>query len=114
MMNIVKKLPKVILALTASALPATASAASDAPTITVPAQGPSLQTIVTGVTNILFWVAGIASVIVIVVAGIMFVVSAGNESTTQKARNAIIYAVVGLVVVIAAAGIVSFVLSKLG
>jgi hypothetical protein len=90
-----------------------ALAASDSPTIKVPSNGPSVDTIITGAINILLWVAGIASVIVIIVGGIMFIVSGGDENTTKRARSAILYAIIGLVITLLAFAIVNFVLGRL-
>lgn len=108
----------IIKGLIASAtlLPARVLAATDttAPTaIKVPGGGPSIDQILGGVINILLWVAGVASVIVIIVGGIMYIVSGGNEKTTKTAKDAILYAVIGLVITILAFAIVRFVLTNL-
>jgi len=63
--------------------------------------------------NILSLVVGIASVIVITISGFRFITSSGDSQQVQGARNGIIYAIVGLVVVILAQTIVAFVLNKL-
>lgn len=65
------------------------------------------------VINILIWVAGIISVIVIIVGGIQYALSAGDQSKVTKAKDTILYAVIGLVVAILAFAIVTFVTSKL-
>lgn len=57
-------------------------------------------------------VAGIAAVIAIVVGGIRYVVSGGDQAGVKAAKNTIMYAVVGLVVVIAAAAITNFVINN--
>jgi multisubunit Na+/H+ antiporter MnhB subunit len=44
----------------------------------------------------------------------MFVVSAGNEKQTKQARDAILYAVIGLIVSAAAFAITSFINTQLG
>lgn len=61
----------------------------------------------------MFFIVGVLAVIVIIFAGVTFVVSAGNSQTIQKARTTIIYAVVGLVVSILSYAIVNFVVSSL-
>lgn len=61
----------------------------------------------------MFFAVGVLAVIVIIFAGVTFVVSAGNSQTIQKARTTIIYAVVGLVVSILSYAIVNFVVSSL-
>lgn len=60
-----------------------------------------------------FLIAGAISVLMIVVGGMMFVTSGGNPQNTQKARETIIYAVVGLLVSIMAETIVGFVLGAI-
>lgn len=54
------------------------------------------------------------SVLVIVLGGLLYVISAGDANTTKRAKDAILYAVVGLVVAILAQAIVSFVIGAVG
>lgn len=61
----------------------------------------------------MLFAVGVLAVIVIIFAGLTFVVSAGNSQTIQKARTTIIYAVVGLVVSILSYAIVNFVVGSL-
>lgn len=63
--------------------------------------------------KLLLMVAGIISVIIIIVGGILFTVSIGDSSKTAKARNAVIYAVVGLVVAAFSYALVEFVFNKI-
>lgn len=62
-------------------------------------------------TTVYFW-AGVTAVIVIIIAGIFYSISSGNPSHTNRAREAIIYAVVGLVVIMMAFVITQFVLGR--
>lgn len=71
--------------------------------------GLSIQNVV----NILLFIAGVISVVVIVVAGLRFVLSSGDPGAASKARNTIIYAVVGLTVSIMAYAIVNFILANI-
>jgi hypothetical protein len=67
-------------------------------------------------TTIMQWMArivGIAAVIAIIIAGFMMVTSNGDSSSQTTARNALMYAVIGLVVAAVAQLVVSFVLRKL-
>jgi hypothetical protein len=59
-------------------------------------------------------VAAVISVIIIVIAGIQFILSSGEPGKVAKARNAILYAVVGLVVSLSATAIASFVARGIG
>ncbi|MBI3494821.1 hypothetical protein HY004_02460 [Candidatus Saccharibacteria bacterium] len=53
---------------------------------------------VSGLLNIVYSLAASIAVIVIVAAGIMYVISDGDPARTTRAKNAIIYAAVGLVI----------------
>lgn len=68
--------------------------------------------IITKVIQILVIILGIAAVIVIMVAGLSFVLSSGDPAKIATARNAIIYASVGLAVAVLAQTLVVFVLKK--
>ncbi len=61
---------------------------------------------------LVYVVAGIVAVIAIIIGGIRYVTSNGDSSGIQAAKNTILYAVVGLVVVIAAAAITDFVIKN--
>lgn len=65
------------------------------------------------ILNIVFtWVAVIA-VIVIIIGGILYMTSQGDPGKIQRAKGAILYAVIGLVIVLLAFAIVNFVLSNI-
>jgi type IV secretory pathway VirB2 component (pilin) len=59
-------------------------------------------------------ISGIVAVIIIIVAGFMYVSSNGNAQKAEAARSAIIGAIVGLVIIAAAASIITFVVGKIG
>ena len=61
----------------------------------------------------MFFIVGVLAVIVIIFAGVTFVMSAGNSQPIQKAKTTIIYAVIGLIVSILSYAIVNFVVSSL-
>lgn len=75
--------------------------------ITTPA-----DTLVQNILNITYTWAGIVCVIVIIVAGFYYVTSNGNAQTIAKAKNAIMGAVIGLVVIILAFAITNFVIGR--
>lgn len=66
------------------------------------------------ILQIVFGVAGAIALIVIVLAGFKYVLSRGNAQETAKAKNAILYAVIGLVVSLLSFTIVSFVITRFG
>lgn len=62
--------------------------------------------------NSLLFILGAISVIVIIYAGINYSMSSGDPALITKAKNTIIYTVIGLVVAILAYAIVNFVLQQ--
>lgn len=68
--------------------------------------------VLTTVTNILAWVAGTAAVIFVVVGGIKYITAAGAPAEVQKAKETIIFALVGVVLIVLARAIITFVLSR--
>lgn len=62
------------------------------------------------IINLLLFLIGAIAVIVIIVAGIRYVVSGGDQGQITGAKNTILYAVVGLVVALMAFAIVNWVL----
>ncbi|HSX43539.1 MAG TPA: pilin [Candidatus Saccharimonadales bacterium] len=77
-----------------------------------PANGVSLNRVVTVVISTLSIVVGIAAVIMVMVSGFKYVTSGGDSSKVQSAKNSLMYAIVGLVVAFFAQAIVKFVLNK--
>ena len=65
------------------------------------------------VSLVISTITGVAAVIVIIVGGIQYVTSSGDAQQTASARNMIIGALVGLVIIAAAQAIITFVVSKL-
>lgn len=64
------------------------------------------------VVNVLLFLIGAISVIVIIIGAIMFTVSAGDSGRAKKAKDTILYAVIGLIVAITAFAIVNFVIRQ--
>ncbi len=60
--------------------------------------------------NVVLSVVGVVAVVVIIIGGISFITSQGDASKVTKARNTILYGVVGLAVALLAYAIVNFVL----
>lgn len=63
--------------------------------------------------TIIFGILGAAALIYIIIGGIGFVTSQGDPQGVSRARQTVIYAVIGLVVAISAEAIINFVLFKL-
>ena len=66
------------------------------------------------ILQITFGIIGAIAVLIIIVAGFRFVISEGKPENITRARETIIYAVVGLIVSISAEVIVAFVINKAG
>jgi len=62
--------------------------------------------------NVTYFVAGVIAVIVIILAGFSFVTSGNDPGAVTKAKNAILYAVIGLVVILSAFVITQFVIGR--
>lgn len=69
----------------------------------------SAENVLSNGLNIFYFVTGVAAVIVIIIAGYLYTTSAGNPQTTSRAKNAILYSIIGLVVVIFAFAITHFI-----
>lgn len=65
------------------------------------------------VATILAIIVGVACVIAIIIGGIRYVLSGGDTQQTANAKNTILYAIIGLVITIAARSILLFVLRRL-
>ncbi len=75
--------------------------------------GAQTSNLVGVVVNVLMYIAGALAVIMIVYAGFLYTTSAGDSAKVQKAKNALIYAVVGIAVAILAGVIVNFVVNEI-
>jgi hypothetical protein len=78
------------------------------------AQGSSTTTDLMGsigtITNTLIIAIGIISVIMIVIGGLRYVLSGGDQKGTTAAKDTILYAVIGMVVALLAYSIANFVI----
>ena len=64
------------------------------------------------VINVVLGVIGVVAVVMIIIGGIQFTTSSGDTAKTTKAKNTIIFSVIGLVVALLAFAIVNFVLTN--
>ena len=77
------------------------------------AEQKSLMSGLTTVINVVVGVVGFIAVAMIVMGGISFATSQGDTSKVAKARNTVLYGVVGLIVALLAFAIVNFVLNSI-
>ncbi|MCU0667240.1 MAG: pilin [Patescibacteria group bacterium] len=73
-----------------------------------------LNNIVGTIIDFFSWLIGIASVIMIMVGGFKYVTSGGDSSKTKTAKDTILYAIIGLIIVVLAQSIVWFVINRVG
>lgn len=64
------------------------------------------------ITNVLLFIIGAISVIMLIIGGIRYVVSGGDSAAVTGAKNTILYAVVGIVVALLAYALVNFVITS--
>lgn len=76
-------------------------------------QGKGLMPMIQIIINVALSVLGIVAVIMIIIGGVTYTTSNGDASKVQKAKNTILYGVIGLVVALLAFAIVNFVLSNI-
>lgn len=76
--------------------------------------GGSLEASIGTVVGALLSLIGVIFFIMIIYGGIMWMTSAGNQDTVKKSINTVISAAIGLIVVLSAYAITSFVLDSVG
>ena len=64
------------------------------------------------VVNILLFIIGAVSVIMLIYGGIRYTTSGGNANSVTAAKNTIMYSIIGLVVAILAFAVVQFVVNQ--
>ena len=74
----------------------------------------SFASLISAVTTYIVYLVGLIAVIMFVWAGILFVTSTGNPGKIEQARKAVIWAVVGLAIVLAGSGLVAVIQAVIG
>lgn len=64
------------------------------------------------VTDVLLFILGAVSVIMIIIGGLRYVISGGNSSNVTAAKNTILYAIVGVIIALLSYAIINFVLGS--
>jgi heme O synthase-like polyprenyltransferase len=67
---------------------------------------------IAGILSIVYFIAGIVAVIVIIIAGYIYTTSSGDAGAVKKAKNMILYSVVGIVVIALAFVITQFIAGR--
>ena len=78
----------------------------------VPDNGDIGQAQLDGILNAVYFVAGFVAVVVIIIGSINYVTSSGDSNKATKAKDTILYAAIGLVVVMSAFVITNYVIGK--
>lgn len=75
--------------------------------------GNTLETDIRSIINAVIGVLGIVAVVVIIMGGVTYMTSSGDAGKVKKAKDTILYGVIGLVVVALAFAIVNFVIANI-
>ena len=68
----------------------------------------------TRITNVVLYIVGAISVIMLVWGGVRYIISGGDSKKITDAKNTILYAIIGLIIAVLAFAIVNFVLNAIG
>jgi len=71
------------------------------------------SSILSHVINVLSFLVGAVAVIMIIIGGFRYVTSGGNDTSITSAKNTILYAIIGLVIVALSQILVHFVLNSI-
>lgn len=68
---------------------------------------------ITSILTIVFGIAGALALLMVILAGFKYITSGGDPQAVAKAKNTLVYSIIGLAVCILAEVIVNFVLGQL-
>ena len=71
-----------------------------------------LMTTLNTIINVVIGIIGFVAVMVIILGGVQYTTSAGDSGKVKKAKDTIMYGIIGLVVALMAYSIVNFILSN--
>ena len=71
-----------------------------------------IENTVTNIINAALYVIGILAVVMVIIGGVQYTTSGGDQAAVTKAKNTILYGIIGLVIAILAYAIVNFVITK--
>jgi hypothetical protein len=75
---------------------------ANAETVVNPISYNSFSALFQGAMNYVKMIAGTVAVLFIILGGVMYMISGGNKGMSERAKNTLIYAITGLVIVVAA------------
>lgn len=94
-----------------SSVPPRSSAGSTV--IVAPTNDTDLLASVTGIINAVIAVLGFVCVVVMIVGGVNYMTSAGDTNKVTKAKNTILYGLIGLVICVLSFAVVNFVITNI-
>ncbi len=116
MMFGVMLLPAVSFAATTPPVPASgtnAAACDGAKAVGATCTDTGLKGSLTAIFEALFYIIGAIAVLIIILAGIYYITSTGDSARIKRAKDTMLYAVIGLALTILARAIVGFVIGRL-
>ncbi len=73
----------------------------------------NLTDAVVGIINGIIGALGIVAVIVVIIGGVQYMTSSGDAAKVKKAKDTILYGIIGLIICVLAFAIVNFVIVNL-
>ena len=67
--------------------------------------------VLTQATDVILYIVGVISVIMLIYGGLRYVISGGDSKKVTDAKNTVLYAIIGLIIAILAYAIVHFVIN---
>lgn len=64
------------------------------------------------ITDVMLFIIGAVSVIMLIIGGLRYVVSGGDQNAVTGAKNTILYAVIGIIVALLAYAVINFVTTQ--
>ena len=77
-------------------------------------QSAPLPTAIINILNGLLVIAALAALVFLIIGGFRYIFSQGDEDQTTAAKNTILYAIIGLIVIALAATVINFVSNAVG
>lgn len=72
-----------------------------------------LDTTIINIINAVIGVLGLVCVVIIIIGGVNYMTSSGDAGKVKKAKDTILYGIIGLVICVLAFAIVNFVISNI-
>ena len=72
-----------------------------------------LPALITTISNTILALVGVVAVLFLIVGGVQYITSAGNPDNVGKAKNTILYGIIGVIFAILSYAIVQFVIDKI-